>query len=218
MSTIAIPTRGGRSLSLTAVQLLAAGKATVACLLAATLVLPVAGGFHGEALWLRAIVYPAGLALLPAVWLARGRRKAYPLAADAYLLAPFAFDAAGNTLGLYHRVDNFDNLAHLVGTLALTGFAGSLLAGRRADKLVAILAAAGAAALLGIGIELAEWTAFAHPVATGYGAYRDTIGDLFMDIAGVALGGLTLLAQPAQDGGHPHVIRSTGDGIHGTPQ
>ena len=32
--------------------------------------------------------------------------------------------------------------------------------------------------MLGIGIELTEWTAFTHPVATGYGAYRDTVGDL----------------------------------------
>jgi hypothetical protein len=48
------------------------------------------------------------------------------------------------------------------------------------------------AAILGIGIELTEWTAFTHPVATGYGAYRDTIGDLGMDVAGAALGAITL--------------------------
>jgi hypothetical protein len=67
-----------------------------------------------------------------------------------------------------------------------------LLATRGADRLVTILAAAGVAAMLGIGIELTEWTAFTHPVATGYGAYRDTVGDLFMDVAGAALGAFTL--------------------------
>jgi hypothetical protein len=46
--------------------------------------------------------------------------------------------------------------------------------------------------MLAIGIELTEWTAFTHPVATGYGAYRDTIGDLGMDVAGAALGAITL--------------------------
>ena len=61
-----------------------------------------------------------------------------------------------------------------------------MLATRSADRLVTILAAAGVAAMLGIGIELTEWTAFTHPVATGYGAYRDTIGDLGMDVAGAA--------------------------------
>ena len=105
---------------------------------------------------------------------------------------PFAFDAAGNSLGLYGRIDNFDNFSHLVGTLALTGFAGALLTGRSTDRLVTILAAAGVAAMLGIGIELTEWTAFTHPVATGYGAYRDTIGDLGMDVAGAALGAAAL--------------------------
>src|SRR5881398_35614 len=104
MTTIAVPAGAGRSHRLTALQLLAAGKVAVACLLAARLVMPAAGGFHGEALWLRGVVYPAGLALLPVTWLARGRRSAYPLSADTYLLVPFAFDAAGNTLGLYHRV------------------------------------------------------------------------------------------------------------------
>ena len=174
------------------VHALVAGKLAVAALLFTTLVVPAAGGFHGQALWLRCAVYPAGLVLLPAAWRLRGR-GAYPLAADAYLLIPFAFDAAGNSLGLYSRIDNFDNFAHLVGTMALAGFAGTLLASRSNDRLVTVLAAAGAAAMFAIGIELAEWTAFTHPVATGYGAYRDTVGDLAMDVAGSALGALALL-------------------------
>jgi uncharacterized membrane protein YjdF len=170
---------------------LTAGKICVACLLASSFVVPAAGGFHGQALWLRGVVYPVGLIVLPLIWAARGHGR-YPLAADAYLVVPFAFDAAGNSLGLYGRIDNFDNFSHLVGTLALTGFAGALLATRGADRLVTILAAAGVAGMLGIGIELTEWTAFTHPVATGYGAYRDTVGDLFMDVAGAALGAFTL--------------------------
>jgi hypothetical protein len=60
------------------------------------------------------------------------------------------------------------------------------------------LAAAGVVAMLGIGIELTEWTAFTHSVATGYGAYRDTVGDLAMDVAGAALGAVALwLTGPA---------------------
>ena len=191
MSLIAIPAiTAGRRQRLDPLAWLAAGKITVACLLASSFVVPAAGGFHGQALWLRGVVYPVGLLVLPLIWAARGRNR-YPLAADAYLLVPFAFDAAGNSLGLYGRIDNFDNFSHLVGTLALTGFAGALLAGRSTDRLVTILAA-GVAAMLGIGIELTEWTAFTHPVATGYGAYRDTIGDLGMDVAGAALGAAAL--------------------------
>jgi hypothetical protein len=167
---------------------LAAAKSLVLALLSATLVVPAAGGFHGEALWLRVIVYPVGLSIVPVVWRIRGRRGAYPLAADAFLLVPFAFDACGNTLGLYGNVDNFDNLSHLVGTFALAGFAGALLDARTSDRLLLGIAAAGAAGLFGIGIEVCEWTAFQHPVATGYGAYRDTIGDLGMDLAGALLG------------------------------
>jgi hypothetical protein len=196
MSTAAFPTIAARRPRRPdGVHVLAAGKVVVAWLLFATLAVPAAGGFHGQALWLRCIVYPAGLALLPVAWRLRGRGGAYPLAADAYLLVPFAFDAAGNSLGLYGHVDNFDNFAHLVGTFALAGFAGTLLARRNADRLVTVLAAAGAAAMFAIGIELAEWTAFTHPVATGYGAYRDTVGDLGMDVAGAALGAAALLGR-----------------------
>src|SRR5438309_451103 len=93
--------------ALTAAGTLAGAKSLVLALLAATFVVPAAGGFHGEALWLRGIVYPAGMAAIPIAWRLRGRRGAYPLAADCYLLIPFAFDAGGNTLGLYGHVDNF---------------------------------------------------------------------------------------------------------------
>src|SRR5262245_21869906 len=189
MSTTALPALAtARRVTPSPVRLLMAAKLAVAALLAATLLVPAAGGFHGQALWLRFAVYPVGLAVLPALWWRRG--GAYPLAADGYLLVPFAFDAAGNSLGLYGHIDNFDNLAHLVGTFALCGFAGTLLGARGGDRLVTALAAAGTAALLAIGIELAEWSAFAHPAASGYGAYRDTIGDLAMDVAGAALGAL----------------------------
>ena len=171
---------------------LAAAKSVVLALLSATLVIPAAGGFHGGALWLREIVYPVGMCIVPVAWRLRGRRGAYPLAADAFLLVPFAFDACGNTLGLYGHVDNFDNFSHLVGTFALAGFAGALLAGRTDDRLLLGIAAAGAAALFGIGIEVCEWTAFQHPVATGFSAYRDTVGDLAMDAAGAFLGAITI--------------------------
>jgi hypothetical protein len=121
MSLIAIPAiTAGRRQRLDPLVWLAAGKITIACLLASSFVVPAAGGFHGQALWLRGVVYPVGLIVLPLISTARGRGR-YPLAADAYLLVPFAFDAAGNSLGLYGRIDNFDNLSHLVGTVALTG-------------------------------------------------------------------------------------------------
>ena len=99
MSLIAIPAvTAVRRQRLDPVAWLAAGKITVACLLASSFVVPAAGGFHGQALWLRGVVYPVGLIVLPLIWAARGRGR-YPLTADAYLLVPFAFDAAGNSLG-----------------------------------------------------------------------------------------------------------------------
>src|SRR5437879_2003868 len=199
MSTIAIAVGRvrGRRVLIGPTMCLAAAKVLVAGVLGASLLIPAAGGFHAEALWLRGAVYPVGLAMIPAAWLLRGRRSAYPLGADAYLVIPFAFDAAGNSLGLYQSVNNFDNIAHLVGTFALTGFAGSLLRSRSGDRLLVAAAAAGVASMLAIGIEVAEWTAFAHPVGTGFQAYRDTIGDLAMDVAGVALGGLALAVSRA---------------------
>ena len=172
-------------------------KLMVGGLLGATLVIPAAGGFHGQALWLRVVVYAVGLSVLPLVWRRRAPTSAYPVAADVYLLVPFGFDAVGNTLGFYARIDNFDNFAHLVGTVALTGFCGALLTRRSNDTALRALAAAGAASMFGIGIEVAEWTAFSHPVATGFAAYRDTVGDLAMDGAGSILGACLLIAADA---------------------
>jgi hypothetical protein len=49
----------------------------------------------------RAILYPAVMVLVPAVWLLAGRPAPYPFLADTLLGIPFAFDAAGNVPGLF---------------------------------------------------------------------------------------------------------------------
>jgi len=162
MSLIAIPAvTASRRLRLDPLAWLTAGKVTVGCVLASSFVVPAAGGFHGQALWLRGVVYPIGLTVLPLIWAARGRGR-YPLAADAYLLVPFAFDAAGNSLGLYGRIDNFDNFSHLVGTIALTGFAGALLAGLLGfaggfPLRLIVLAVAGALGWMWLNARTREW-------------------------------------------------------------
>jgi hypothetical protein len=58
--------------------------------------------------------------------------------------------------------------------------------------------AAGVGIFLGVLIELVEWAAFTHPAATGFAAYRDTVGDLAMDTLGCVLACALVVAASAR--------------------
>jgi hypothetical protein len=71
--------------------------------------------------------------------------------------------------------------------------------------------AAGIGVFLGVLIELVEWVAFSHPVATGFVAYRDTVGDLAMDALGcVVAGAVVALPTIARRAGpvRPEVVQT----------
>ena len=167
--------------------------------------MPAMHEFTGQAMHMRIVVYVVGVGVIPAWWLATRERTVgvtpvpYPLAADLFLLVPFFFDLTGNSFHLYARVDNYDDAAHLVGVASLT-LCGAALLPRTLDPAVRATMAAGGGVFLGVMIELVEWVAFSHPVATGYVAYRDTVGDLAMDALGCVAAGV-VVAWPAIAGG-----------------
>lgn len=171
---------------------LAAAKALILGVAWISVAIPALHEFSGEAMTGRIAVYSAGVLLLPAVWLARGR-GGYPLAADCLLTVPLLFDLVGNSLHLYGTVDHYDDTAHLIGLAFSAAFAASLLRSRVHDRLGLAGVAVGGGLAIGILIEMVEYVLFSHTAATGLEAYRDTIGDLSMDLLGAAIAGLLIL-------------------------
>ena len=178
---------------------LAIAKTAILATALLSLAIPALHEFSGEAMTGRIAVYTAGVLVLPVIWLARGRRT-YPLAADCFLTVPLLFDLVGNSFHLYGHVDHYDDTAHLIGLAFTAAFAASLLRSHVQGRLgLAGVAVAGGLAI-GILIEMVEYVLFAHTAATGLDAYRDTVGDLSMDLLGATFAGVLILAADWQRG------------------
>lgn len=151
--------------------------------------------FQGAAMTGRVAVYTAAALMIPIGWLVSGRRS-YPLAAECFLLVPILFDLAGNSFHLYGGIDHYDDSAHLIGLAFSAAFAAQLLRPLVSGRVA--LAGVGVAGglLIGIAIELVEYELFSHTQATGLSAYRDTVGDLSMDMLGALLSAAILIALP----------------------
>jgi len=171
--------------------LLIAVKALIVLTTLTALAVPAMREFQGEAMSGRVLVYAVAVLVVPAGWLASGRR-AYPVAADSFLMVPLLFDLAGNSFHLYARFDHYDKLAHLVGVAATAAFAAVLLRGYVNGRVALAAVAVAGGLVIGIAIELFEFAVFTHPAATGIGAYQDTVGDLAMDLLGAIAAGAIL--------------------------
>jgi hypothetical protein len=140
--------------------------------------------FEGKGVVGRALTYPIAAAIVPLVWLVRGRRDRYPYDVDVLVVLPFLVDTAGNALNLYDTISWWDDVNHFVNwAILVTGF-GRLLVRLPLGRANAFGLAVGFGATTAILWELAEYVTFIrnnpHELRT---AYHDTLGDL-------ALGGI----------------------------
>ena len=87
--------------------------------------------FAGKAFGWRLVGYSIAALIVPAIWAARGRRSAYPFAADILFVLPFLIDTVGNALDLYDTVDWWDDANHFVNWALLSGAPGAALARTR---------------------------------------------------------------------------------------
>ncbi len=175
---------------------LIAVKALIMFTTLTALAVPAMHEFSGEAMTGRVLVYTVAVLVIPAGWVASGRRS-YPVAADSFLMVPLVFDLVGNSLHLYARFDHYDKVAHLVGLAASAMFAAALLRRYVSGRVELAAVAVAGGLFIGIAIELFEFAVFKHPSATGLGAYQDTIGDLAMDMLGAAIAAGGILGLPA---------------------
>ena len=143
---------------------------------------------QGKAVPLRLVFYPMSALVVPLAWWLRGRHGRYPHDVDALLVAPFAIDLAGNLLDLFDSVSWWDDANHLVNWAILVAAAGRLLLRTALDRPVRTALAIGFGAVAAILWELGEYLTFVQHSTERFTAYRDTMGDEALGLAGSVVG------------------------------
>jgi hypothetical protein len=151
----------------------------------------------------REIAWPIGLLLPPVVLFVCNRRGPYPWKVDALLALPFALDALGNVLNLYHRWNLYDTMNHFVSWFALASLAATLAPLWRLPPWAHAALALGAGALGAVAWELGEYAAFIHASDYTRVAYTDTLSDLAAGTAGASLAAVLVLIERRQPKAEP---------------
>ena len=150
--------------------------------------------FADKAMGARAVAYPLAALLVPAVWMVWRRLRGparYPWDVDAFIVAPFLIDVAGNAADLYDRVSWFDDACHFGNWFLLSAAAGAALGrGPAVPAWMLALCCAGIGAMAAILWEVAEYLSFIMNTPETIGIYRDTLGDEVLGLAGAALAGV----------------------------
>jgi hypothetical protein len=156
--------------------------------------------FKGKGMRLRGVGYFAGLAIVPAAWIAQGQSRPYPAGADLALSAPLFVDAAGNALGIYDS-DRLDDVVHLANSAALCGLFGAVISPHTKTRVQATTAVAVFGLAGGIGWEIMEYIGQALGLRKLQLSDKDTEADLATDLIGTAIGAAVtwIRWQPARE-------------------
>ena len=149
---------------------------------------PESSHFAGKAMGVRALIYPVFVLLIPAVWLAAGRPRPYPVLADIALGLPFVIDAGSNVLGLF-AIPGFDALPHAVGWFCLSIAFGLAVAPLVDARWVAFLLVVGFGASIDILWEIGEYLLMRSGSSGLALTYENTIQDLATSFIGGGRGG-----------------------------
>lgn len=170
------------------------GKSVNLCLKAAAIGLslyplldPGSSHFSGKAMGARAVLYPAALALIPAIWFARGRPRPYPHRMDAVYAIPFLVDAAGNVFGLFGAVPRYDLFAHYLNWACFTTVFGAAIGPTQRSRLVLVGLVVGFGATTHLLWEIGEFVL----MKSGSSGLQLTYENTMLDFASSFLGTLT---------------------------
>lgn len=150
-----------------------------------------ASHFQGKAMGIRALIYPAAILLIPAIWLAADRPDPYPYLADIALGLPFLFDVVGNVFGLF-AIPRFDALPHTFGWLFLTIAFGLAVAPLVGEPWVGFGLSLGFGAVADILWEIGEFALMRSGASGLQLTYENTIQDLGLSLTGAAVGALVV--------------------------
>ena len=152
--------------------------------------------FEGKAFLWRLALYPVATLVIPIAWAVRGRRSAFPYAADILLTLPFLIDTAGNALDLYDTIEWWDDANHFVNWGLLSGAVGVLARRGRVAVRETLALVAGFGAITAILWEVGEYYAFIRNSPELATAYTDTLGDLALGLAGSVVAALAAAFAP----------------------
>jgi hypothetical protein len=150
--------------------------------------------YQGKGMGWRLLLYPLTALLVPIIWYLRGRRpQPYPHHLDLVVALPFLLDTAGNTFDLFDRIGWWDDFMHVLNWIPWVMVAGFIARYRPLGKLNVAVLAWGYGAITHILWEEAEFLAFVQDNPNeSTGAYRDTMGDLILSLAGGLIGAVLL--------------------------
>jgi hypothetical protein len=145
--------------------------------------------FAGKAFGWRLGGYSVAAFLVPAIWIARGRRPPYPYLTDILFVLPFLIDTIGNVLDLYDTIDWWDDANHFVNWALVTGAVAAALARTHVNRAELFAIVVGFGGVTAILWEIGEYFAFIRNSPELTTAYADTLGDLALGLSGSTLTG-----------------------------
>jgi hypothetical protein len=143
--------------------------------------------FAGKAFGWRLVGYSLATLVVPAIWMARGRRPPYPYTVDILFVLPFLIDTIGNALDLYDTIDWWDDVNHFVNWALLSGAVAAALLRTRVRPVELFSLVVGFGAVTAILWELGEYFAFIRNSSELATAYTDTLGDMSLGLGGSVL-------------------------------
>jgi hypothetical protein len=146
--------------------------------------------FAGKAFGWRLGGYSVAALLVPAIWVARGRRPPFPYAVDILFVLPFLIDTIGNALDLYDTIDWWDDANHFVNWALVTGAVAAALARTQVSRAELFAIVVGFGGVTAILWEIGEYFAFIRNSSELSTAYTDTLGDLALGLSGSTLTGM----------------------------
>jgi len=145
--------------------------------------------YNGKAMRIRAMGYFAMLGAVPALWLARGRDRPYPVLPDLALSVPLLLDAGGNSLGLYDRA-RVDAVVHFTNSIILSSAFGEAIGPHVERRWQA------AALAVGFGVtgeatwEIMEYAALRLGFQGLQLSYENTMDDVTLGFLGALIAGV----------------------------
>lgn len=162
--------------------------ATIALLVLIVMALawPDLGGVKGKASTARAIAYPLGAFVVPALWWLHWRRQGrpFPWLGDTLVTLPWLTDTLGNRLDLFDTVAWWDNWMHFANWALLTAGVLMLTTDRHTVAWATYERALAFGVTAALLWEIAEYWAFIRFSPELATAYTDTLGDLTMGTLG----------------------------------
>jgi len=189
---VAVPSDGERAARLVLATLVVTGKVVLVYAVVRVLADPAWANLEGKAPMARVVMYPLWAMAVPVLWVATGRRSAFPWLADLLVTLTCLGDIVGNRLDLYNSVSWFDDAMHVLNAALVSAAFVILTVPERASFREIVEAALAFGLTASLAWELFEYGTFLTRSTEWTTAYSDTVGDLSLGWLGSALAAVVI--------------------------